>query len=282
MKDNASYFKSLGFLCALTVGATSAANASSINVLWYSGGVQSADSNYKGDVGGLSAPGAGDPTPANWNITFWDSGPKPSGTFNVMVVASPQGSWSSSPSYTAADAASLAFGSRVMATGQDADWHFTNTPGPTNFDGPRGFLRDSISWAGSGTGMGLVMLGGPEPFSSFYGFDTTLGSSSGSSNTVVIPPAFSAYPINTGLTSSGLSNWNTSAHDDWLAPDLTKWTGINTDGGTGFVTLVTDGGTGGISGGVPEPSTWAMMILGFAGVGFMAYRRKSQGAVRLA
>ena len=25
---------------------------------------------------------------------------------------------------------------------------------------------------------------------------------------------------------------------------------------------------------VPEPSTWAMMILGFAGVGFMAYRRK--------
>ena len=29
---------------------------------------------------------------------------------------------------------------------------------------------------------------------------------------------------------------------------------------------------------VPEPSTWAMMILGFMGVGFMAYRRKSQGA----
>ena len=26
---------------------------------------------------------------------------------------------------------------------------------------------------------------------------------------------------------------------------------------------------------VPEPSTWAIMILGFAGVGFMAYRRKS-------
>jgi hypothetical protein len=25
---------------------------------------------------------------------------------------------------------------------------------------------------------------------------------------------------------------------------------------------------------VPEPSTWAMMILGFLGVGFMAYRRK--------
>jgi outer membrane lipase/esterase len=30
---------------------------------------------------------------------------------------------------------------------------------------------------------------------------------------------------------------------------------------------------------VPEPSTWAMMILGFAGIGFMAYRRKSQPAL---
>ena len=27
---------------------------------------------------------------------------------------------------------------------------------------------------------------------------------------------------------------------------------------------------------VPEPSTWAMMILGFAGIGFVAYRRKSK------
>jgi PEP-CTERM motif-containing protein len=27
---------------------------------------------------------------------------------------------------------------------------------------------------------------------------------------------------------------------------------------------------------VPEPSTWAMMVLGFAGVGFLAYRRRSQ------
>jgi hypothetical protein len=29
---------------------------------------------------------------------------------------------------------------------------------------------------------------------------------------------------------------------------------------------------------VPEPATWAMMLLGFAGVGFMAYRRKSKPA----
>jgi hypothetical protein len=33
---------------------------------------------------------------------------------------------------------------------------------------------------------------------------------------------------------------------------------------------------------VPEPSTWAMMILGFLGVGFMAYRRKNKSTFRLA
>jgi hypothetical protein len=32
---------------------------------------------------------------------------------------------------------------------------------------------------------------------------------------------------------------------------------------------------------VPEPSTWAMMILGFAGVGFMGYRRRNS-ALRVA
>jgi hypothetical protein len=33
---------------------------------------------------------------------------------------------------------------------------------------------------------------------------------------------------------------------------------------------------------VPEPSTWAMMLFGFAGVGFIAYRRKSKPALMAA
>jgi hypothetical protein len=32
---------------------------------------------------------------------------------------------------------------------------------------------------------------------------------------------------------------------------------------------------------VPEPSTWAMLIFGFAGLGFIAYRRKNSAAHRL-
>jgi hypothetical protein len=34
--------------------------------------------------------------------------------------------------------------------------------------------------------------------------------------------------------------------------------------------------------GVPEPSTWAMMILGFLGIGFAAYRQRSRVSFRLA
>jgi hypothetical protein len=35
-------------------------------------------------------------------------------------------------------------------------------------------------------------------------------------------------------------------------------------------------------GAVPEPSTWVMLILGFAGIGVMAYRRKSKPALMAA
>jgi hypothetical protein len=47
----------------------------------------------------------------------------------------------------------------------------------------------------------------------------------------------------------------------------------NPGGSTGFV--------GATISAVPEPSTWAMMILGFLGVGFVAYRRK-HATLRLA
>ena len=37
-----------------------------------------------------------------------------------------------------------------------------------------------------------------------------------------------------------------------------------------------------LTAGIPEPSTWAMMILGFFGVGFMAYRRQNKMNFRIA
>jgi hypothetical protein len=40
-----------------------------------------------------------------------------------------------------------------------------------------------------------------------------------------------------------------------------------------LIVFNTSGEANVVTPGIPEPSTWAMMILGFAGVGFMAYRR---------
>jgi hypothetical protein len=58
---------------------------------------------------------------------------------------------------------------------------------------------------------------------------------------------------------------------------------FTTTGGSETLSFLSndEGAYGGVLGGVtisavPEPSTWAMMILGFAGVGFMAYRRRNQ------
>jgi hypothetical protein len=47
---------------------------------------------------------------------------------------------------------------------------------------------------------------------------------------------------------------------------------LGTYGSTGDSLTITD-----ITAAVPEPSTWAMMILGFCSIGFMAYRRKQNG-----
>jgi hypothetical protein len=51
----------------------------------------------------------------------------------------------------------------------------------------------------------------------------------------------------------------------WTNPSFENWYGF----------------TVGVSA-VPEPGTWAMMILGLAGIGFMAYRRKSKTALMAA
>jgi PEP-CTERM motif len=49
--------------------------------------------------------------------------------------------------------------------------------------------------------------------------------------------------------------------------------------------LVADGSAGfgfdlAVGGAVPEPSTWAMMLVGFAGLGFVGYRRRAAAILR--
>jgi hypothetical protein len=71
----------------------------------------------------------------------------------------------------------------------------------------------------------------------------------------------------------------------WDAPEGNGMTTLtaqldNILGGRSYINFHTTqfpgGEVRGNIGAVPEPSTWAMMILGCAGVGFMAYRRRNQ------
>lgn len=64
--------------------------------------------------------------------------------------------------------------------------------------------------------------------------------------------------------------------------------GLDPNNSTAFVTQVTFTADGQFTGSmtaitsVPEPSTWAMLILGFCGLGFLAYHRKSHSAISAA
>jgi len=287
-----------GLAAAVMAGAASSAFAGNVNILWYTGVAGGAITpTYVANIETLATQ---EENPLfnvsgsvnTWNITFWNGGAQPAGAYNVLVAASPEGGWTQYPNYTSlagaitgAGGTSSYFGSRVMLTGQDADWHYQNNPGPGNFNGPAGFLIDAINWAGSGSGMGGVMLatgdeldgGGALPGQlNLYSYFAGSGHDAGYDDSVNIPAAYSTYPINLGLTSAGLSGWETSAHESFMGYDPTLWTAIN-EGATlaDPITIVSaqfaSGGTGGS--GVPDNGlTLAMMALGLAGLGVYARR----------
>ena len=65
------------------------------------------------------------------------------------------------------------------------------------------------------------------------------------------------------------------------AVDLTFGYNLTADGSGGFGFDFAVGDPPGVTA-VPEPSTWAMMRLGFAGLGFAGYRRARAGLTTLA
>jgi hypothetical protein len=103
-------------------------------------------------------------------------------------------------------------------------------------------------------------------------------------------PEWLNHPLWSAFIKPGFTVADVPPNSDWqdhskylFAPDLNDFfNGIVTDG------VNNPGVPGGVPetiyvrnsvvGGMPEPSTWAMMILGFAGVGYMTYRRKRQVA----
>jgi hypothetical protein len=145
---------------------------------------------------------------------------------------------------------------------------------------------------GSLTWVNRASNGGDQDFTVNYTFALSFTSPSNQSDTQVFnlhitqptnPPGDNVFNISNALlqnlgpfTLAGVTisdlKFSLSGAGSY---DGSTWR--NPEGGTSVLNITAD-----FTAAVPEASTWAMMILGFAGVGFLAYRRKGQHAVRLA
>lgn len=146
----------------------------------------------------------------------------------------------------------------------DGDTSFVDNNMPANFgtgiSGPTGVFLNALAGVFLGpttpSGTGPAQLTSGTSFSStspgigqiFFIGDGLTGTGSGDVQTFIVPTG--ATRLFLGVTDEG-GNFDNSG------------TIVATISESGSVT------------GTPEPSTWAMMLLGFCGLGFMAYRKKS-------
>lgn len=169
-------------------------------------------------------------------------------------------SYSSTPG-SAAIVPSVTFSGMSGVQNQPSAWGFAPTPDPTTtaflqsyLSEPVGSITFNVPWvAGQAYSVKFIDIarsyGGVDPFTVSYG--ATTATFTPGSTTVWSTDVFSFVGNATDalvFAGTALPGDHSSAIDS--------------------VTIAT----------VPEPATWAMMILGFFGIGFMAYRRKSPAA----
>ena len=147
------------------------------------------------------------------------------------------------------------------------------------------------TWGGNSNGnpgnWGLEGTNGPQ----FLGFN---GSNNGYSETVQFASAITAASLDFSRSNGSVDGSITLTAFDGVTPvssdtsalgALNSWSTLSVSGAG--ITSIEWSGTGSgfhpygvdnfvFSTGVPEPSTWAMMLLGFAGLGLIAYRRKAK------
>jgi uncharacterized protein (TIGR03118 family) len=142
------------------------------------------------------------------------------------------------------------------------------------FDTNGNFQKQLISGGQLASPWGITLA--PSGFGQFGG-DLLVGNFSfGSSEINAFDPTTGGFlgtiPIDPGAGQTPGGLWSLAFGN----------AGNNGDPNTLFFTDGIDGEQHGLFGSiraVPEPSTWAMMLLGFATVGFMAYRRRNRATV---
>jgi hypothetical protein len=191
-------------------------------------------------------------------------------------------------------ATGLDSGGALQTTGGslDANWQITGASSPLS--APNAYVVDSsnadwwIQWVANGPNSSWIAGNPNVPNNGLMTFTTTFSISSPSTASIVnglwtIDDAGTLSLNGHLLSTLGNDNWGSLNSFSTLPGDFVS--GTNT-----LVMQITstddflEGGrlegqvVGGVSA-VPEPSTWAMMLLGFCGLGFVAYRRKNKMAV---
>jgi hypothetical protein len=140
--------------------------------------------------------------------------------------------------------------------------NFVNTGGPhTPFAYDLSAIPSSIVFP-RGAPFSAVGSSAATPFGTFnHGVDMTGGNGAAGSK---------HGPLDFTLNDVTTADFITGSGGDFFAADLI----FLSTGKTGSVAAGTL-----VMAAVPEPSTWAMMILGFAGMGFLTYRRRKVAAI---
>jgi len=236
------------FACATLSGA---AHATAIDVLWYT--YADPASEYRQKITLLSGIVHTLPQSSglSWNLTYFTpASPAPNfAAYDVLVIESgeafrtgvnPAGPHAT-PDYSGilnnSVAIEAARGDRTFITGADSDYHAIRgdsgnvgrcspvITSPACWDGALGHSVNAINWAAGGNGLGIVsFLDGEFPESYWWSHaDSFLRSElsgyvtyAGSDNNPVIDTLAAGFPLNSGLTSLGLSYWTNSFHAFFL------------------------------------------------------------------
>jgi hypothetical protein len=147
------------------------------------------------------------------------------------------------------------------------------------------------NYTGGGSYLGLGVSPPTITFSGSFTFDTSTGFATAGSYTTSAPETFATSFFDSHSATVNTQDIENVSHTlvfdlQFNQNDLLAGLTVNVLSNSELYALpsLTNAGFP-VSGtfsvaAVPEPPTWAMMILGFAGIGFMAYRRRSMPAFR--
>lgn len=239
--------------------------------------------------------------------------------FDVLVVESgeafrtgPPGGPLATPNYSGIlnnkAAIEAVRGDRTFLSGADADFHAVrgdtgNIPDSLGgqcvpaiisvdcWDGALGHLVNGVNWAASGNGLGIVSFYHGEFPGSFWWtdpasflrgelFGNVINYGPGNrDNAPIIQPAAANYPLNSGLTSLGLSDWDFSFHGCFV-DSIAGYTEIvdssrnsacaNAIATSRFAAAPTSPTA------VSAPGTTLLVILGLAGLAVVGFGTRSE------